>query len=420
VYDGGIVAGTSVLRQSCVGVTMKRIAVLIGILSMVMSVVAHPAGAVAQVGGSKQLVTGQTVAWSAEWTQEPSASFVDQDVELLALSRGTTIVGYGGTAFAVPGNQVRDVILEGFTTGGALQQVDRGQYDNVSYSIDLATADGVQLALFTLVIESPNRTSIALLIDSPQSFQGGLQAAQAGITVDGAPIFQGVDAAQMQQTINAATGSVQPPLATTPAAPPVLQTPTPAAPQTPAGGLVLPPVGGTTPAAQLPPPPTPGAVAPPANSMVIGTGGVELRYSNDWFVLNQDASSARIAAVTDPIVLLMVIDLGPQSNPIAAADLGPALIAQFPEMVDAQVVAAVDVPDGRDIVVLLDPSPDGPLYHIYEVTPDPVASTLVEIILAQADLQAGVRLVSTTVQLKGKPVLADLPTLVPALFPAGG
>ncbi len=372
---------------------------LIGAMLLLLSITAPQVSA--QAGGSKQVLSGQTVTWNAEWTPMPDVSIADENVELLALSHESSIVGYGGTSFPVSANEVRDVLLEGFATEQDTRQVDRGSYDNVSYSIDLSTGEGITLATFTLVIENSANTTMALLIASPSDFAPALTAAQAGITVDGAPIFDGVDAAQMQATIDAA---VQPGQSDAPASPEasdqggglgdlgeaVNSTPTPAEGGT--GGAALP------------------------NVETVASSGVEVQYSADWSVQRQDDTSLSLGTVGQPAVLVTVLDLGPVAGGVDASVLATGLTQQVDSLADAEVVAALSPTPDRVVIVFRDPDTSGELYRIYDIALDPNGTTAVTMIVGVGDLDAALALVTSTIQVDGQPVMTDLRTLVPEVF----
>lgn len=368
---------------------------LIGAMLLVLTMSVPQAGA--QAGGSKQVITGQTVAWGADWAPVPEVSIADANVELLALSRGASIVGYGGTAFPVGASQVRDVLLEGFGTDQDMQQIDRGTYDNVSYSIDLSTSESMTLATFTLVIENPANTTMAMLISAPADVEATMTAAQAGITVDGTPIFDGVDAAQMQATITAAQGSTAP-------------TPPPA---TPAGGLgdLGDAIGGT------PTPATgdqPGTA--PTTAVTVASSGVEVRHSSDWGVERQDDTSVSLGTVASPPVLLTVLDLGPVTGGVDASLLASGLQGRIESLADAEVMAALSPTPDRVVIVFRDPDGGDTLYRIYDIAIDPTATTAVTMIVGANDLDAALALVSTTIEVGGQPVMTDLRSLVPEVF----
>jgi hypothetical protein len=379
----------------------KSIQALIGVLLLVALLGATPAVA-AQAGGSKQVLSGQTVTWTADWAPDPAVSVADENVELLALSSGGTIVGYGGTSFPVGANQVRDLLLEGFAADSETRQVDRGDYDNVSYSIDLADSDGVTLAIFTLVIENPANTSMAMLISSPDAFGTAMADAQAAITVDGAPIFAGVDGAQMQDTILAAHEAGGGATASTPAPEPTQDS----------GGLGD--IGAAI-NAGTPTPAVAGAAAP-ANAVTLASSGAEVRYSDDWAIQTQEDANLSLGTVAQPAVLVTVIDLGPVAGSIDAAALAPGLQQQVPTLNDAEVVAALNPSPDRVVIAFRDPDTSGTLVRIYDIAIDPAATTAVTMIVGEPDLRAGIELVTTTVHVDGQPVMTDIPQLVPELF----
>jgi hypothetical protein len=379
---------------------VRTIHALIGALLVFTLASVSPALA-AQAGGSKQIITGQTVTWTADWTPEPDVSLADENVELLALSHDTSIVGYGGTSFPVAANQVRDIMLEGFASEESIQQIDRGDYDNVSYSIDLATTNGIPLAIFTLVVESPANTTMAMLISAPGEFGGAMTSAQAGIAIDGAQIFEGVDAAQMQATISGAQGTAgggQP------------------APTQPSGGLgdLGTAINGGTATPEDPAV----AGAAPSNVATIPTSGTEVLYSNDWAIDSEGDGSISFGTVQAPAALVTVLDLGPTSGVVDASTLASGLQGQVESLADAEVVAALNPSPDRVVIVFRDPSTAGTLYRVYDIALDPGATTSVTLIVAEGQLDAAVELVGSTILVNGEPVMADIRQLVPHIFSA--
>ncbi len=406
---------------------------LIGAMLLMLTMSATPA-AMAQAGGSKQIITGQTVTWAAGWTTDPDVSLAEQNVELLALTKGTAIVGYGGTSLPVGGNEVRDVLLDGFESGSTSQQIDRGDYDNVSYSIDLATTDGVTLAIFTLVIENPSNTSMALLLTSPANFATAMTDAQAGVAIDGAPIFDGVDAAQMQATIDAANQSGQTSGTTEIPAPAPSPTPTTAETQAPApsptaesgnGGLgdlgTAVNGGQTTPVAQGPADPTPtpagqSTATGPANVHVIPVNGIEVRYSDEWAISANDDSNVRLQASSQPVIVSIVWitdDMPKISEPRAFANS----LIQTETFAGATLVDAVTVESGARWLIVLSQAVEGQeIYFTIEVTSQPTGgATLTSVITPVTNLPAALQAVPASVQIAGQPVLVDAASYVPAL-----
>ncbi len=382
-------------------------------LLMAVAIVA-PSSAMAQTGGTRQIVNGQTVAWSSEWTFIPDVSIVDTNLELVALSSGTSVVGYGATTFPVPGNQLRDILLEGFTEGGTLQQIDRGDYDNVSYSIDISESEGIALAIFTLVIEGESGSTIGILIDSPEAFEPGMESAQAGITIDGSQIFDGVDAAAMQRVITAAVGgttSSQPPTTppTTPVPSPTSVTTSPMDRSSRIGGSTTPtPEGQGQPAAQLP------------GSHIIPTSGTDVRFGTDWQVGESGDSQVQLTAPGVPAFLSVLVL--PDDLPAVGEPQGFAqALLDTPEFASSTLIDAVTADNGgRWIIAMQEPGQQGNLITVYEIRSAPAGSTVVSMTAAEDQLPAALQLANAGVQVDGQPVLADATTHVPALAGFGG
>ncbi len=392
--------------------------------------------AAAQAGGSKQIITGQTVTWTAGWVPETDVSIADQDVELLALSRGASIVGYGGTSFPVGANQLRDILLEGFETESTSQQIDRGDYDNVSYSIDLSTSEGVTLAIFTLVIENPSNTTMALLLTSPSNFATAMTDAQAGVTIDGAPIFDGVDAAQMQATIDAAnpagqtSGTTETPAPAPSPTPATVETQAPApSPTAESGNGGLGDLGSainggqTTPDPQGQTDPTPAGqstASGPANVHVIPANGLEVRYSDEWTISSSDDSNVRLQASSQPVIVSIVWatdDLPKMSEPRGFANS----MVQTETFAGATVVDAVTVESGARWLIVLSQVVEGQeLYFVIEVTSQPTGgATLTSVITPATNLPSALQAVPASIQIAGQPPILDAASHVPALQSAG-
>lgn len=400
----------------------RRHAVLALIGAMLLTLAMSVPQASAQTGGSKQIVTGQTVAWEPGWVQETDVSIVEQDLELLALSKGSAIVGYGGTSFPVSSNEVRNVLLEGFESESATQQIDRGDYDNVSYSIDLATTEGVTLAIFTLVIENPSTTSMAVLLTTPSNFATAMTDAQASVTIDGTPIFQGVDATQMQQTIDAAgqgSGAVE------------TETSDPAPSPTPdSGGGGLGDLGSainsgqTTPGTQ-PADPTPAtggqtAAAGPANAHVIPASGLEVRYSDDWTISASDDTNVRFQAASQPVIVSVVWvsdDVTTTSAPRAFANS----LIQTDTFAGATLVDAVTVEDGVRWLIVISQVVEGQeMYFVIEATSQATGgATLTSVITPVTNVPSALLAVPDSIQIAGQPPILDAASYVPALQAPG-
>lgn len=409
---------------------------VIGVLVMTMALAVSQTAA-AQSGGTKQIVNGQTVTWSAEWSLDPEIGYVDQELELVALNRAQSILGYGATSFAVPGNQLRDVLIEGFTSEAVLHQVDRGNYDNISYSLDITRGTGFTLALFTLVIERPTTTTIAILIDDATQFQPAMQAAQAGVTIDGTPIFNGVDGAVMQQHLTNATGEA-PGSTTTPEAPQVTPappqptpetvaptpTPTAPAPDTADGtGSLLGDLNSGLGGQQSAPQTGGGEQAPattgsPANSVVLEQSGVEIRYSDDWSINIEESSRIQFGSSGEVRAIVAFLDLPGLGVGSPAMELAEGLLST-PELVAPEIVDALDLENGRKLIVMVDRDPAGDVYMIYDITQGATATTAMLLVVNVDSIGPAVDLAQSTLQVDGEPVLVDIQEIAPAIFPSG-
>lgn len=316
--------------------------------------------------------------------------------------------------------------------------MDRGDYDNVSYSLDIATTEGLRLGLFTLVVEAAGGTLLSLLIAPVQGFQEEMESAQASITLDGSGIFEGIDAEVMQGFLDAAVppdgGTLPPnPLPTVPPAPTAVPTapalPTLAPTQTATAGGSL--VGGineqlsrgaATEQAGIPTssPGSTGQSATFPNSYTIPLNGNVVTYSDDWTAIESGQDTVRLAnpSLGASVSVLELPDNLPQ---LADAQSFAASLLETPEFVNSAVVEALTLDDGdRWILVFSEPLADDILYLIYEVVGSETGTTVISISVNEQDLEAAVDLATGTVQVNGKPVFADVKQQVPGIFRGTG
>lgn len=356
------------------------------VVACAMALMAQPA-ALAQEAGQQELLNGQTLSWTGEWTVQPGLGVESEQLEIVALNREGALVAYGGTATPMRGSSVRDQVLAAYTEGLTLETIERGEYDNVSYSIDLAQSDtGRRLIVFTLVIENPGSTGISMLISTPEDFWAAMEAAQAGISVSGASIFEGIDAATLQQTIDAATADL-PDVAASPAA-----------------GVAE------------------ASVSAAGGSATIESSGTEVTWTDAWQQAagsTEAPGSLELTSVVAPPARLNIVDLGSQQGDVDAEVLAQRIVEEESLAGDA-VVAAANAEDGRKVIVLSQPSEQETIFIVYDLVLDPESTRAVVLTVFKADLPAAVQLASETVRVDGQPVFADLRELVPGAFePAG-
>lgn len=182
---------------------------LLTLTLLLSSITATSLHAVAQQSGlvdeSTYIVesNGNQIEWSGSWLYDEALSSVDADLELVALATpaSSILIGYlpGGLGL----DEARDITLEEIA-GVATEyiELDRGSYDNVSYSLDIASLDVVDLAIFSLFISEGDEIVAYLYLSPVFLFESGMGDAQASITINGAPIYEGVDPAGLQEVID--------------------------------------------------------------------------------------------------------------------------------------------------------------------------------------------------------------------------
>ncbi len=127
---------------------------------------------------------------------------------MIALSSDTGGVLFSYFPVGIDKNSARDQILRSFADGADdFVQVDRGSYDNVSYSLDRASLSGTELGIFTLFIERTSNVFVSLFLAPVSLFQQGLASAQSDIQVEGTGVFAGIQPSGLQDALNASGGS---------------------------------------------------------------------------------------------------------------------------------------------------------------------------------------------------------------------
>ncbi|MGB3307595.1 MAG: hypothetical protein WBA63_15525 [Thermomicrobiales bacterium] len=149
------------------------------------------------------LASGEEITWTDDWAYDEESSTEDVDGEVIALSSDTGSVLFSYFPAGIDSNSARDEILGAFAdSADDFVQVDRGSYDNVSYSLDRATLNGGELGIFTLFVERKNDVFVSLFLSRAELFSRGMKQAQADIKVDGTGVFQGIDPAGLQDALD--------------------------------------------------------------------------------------------------------------------------------------------------------------------------------------------------------------------------
>ncbi|MGC4192538.1 MAG: hypothetical protein QM589_15435 [Thermomicrobiales bacterium] len=153
--------------------------------------------------------SGEEITWGGDWTYDAESSFVEDDVERLALTgdAGLLDVIYFPTGLDLA--ETRDALFDLLTDGADdTLQVDRGDYagssGEVSYSLDKVLVGDVELAMFTLLMERSNDTFITVFYSTPELFADGMTSAQKNIEIEGSAIFQGIQPSGLEDALNGA------------------------------------------------------------------------------------------------------------------------------------------------------------------------------------------------------------------------
>lgn len=168
-----LIAGMPVAQGAAQGVTSSYTSVL--------------TGAVVQASGGWAIDTESTGVESG--TEVVSALGPDNGVLLSWLPAGTDIVGG------------RDFMLgELATLFDNVVSIDKGAYGNVSYSLDIGNAQGVEFGIFSIFLgQRPSGyVEYYLYLGPVSTFADGFASAQRNITVGGQSIFRDIDGGGLQ------------------------------------------------------------------------------------------------------------------------------------------------------------------------------------------------------------------------------
>lgn len=190
---------------------MRRFTVFATMILFMASFVAGAtlggSSAAAQIGpGSRVLANGQVLTWSDFYELDQTTVAVVDGVEFVDLYSATGWFSVITTNFPAYGNVLRDLSVQDLQATVPLRQIDRGDYNNVSYSLDTTIYQGVDIGAFTLVLDQGSYAQLTMVVAPVTTFQYELQIAQAELTIGGGGVFQGVDAVKMQSILTNATG----------------------------------------------------------------------------------------------------------------------------------------------------------------------------------------------------------------------
>jgi hypothetical protein len=190
---------------------MRRFSVVFAMIVFMISFVAGATltamPAAAQVGpASRTLINGQVLNWSDFYELDTTTVAVFDGIEIVDLYSATGWFSVISTNFPAYGNVLRDLSVQDLQTQIPMRQIDRGDYDNVSYSLDTTNYQGVEVGIFTLVLEQANYAQLTMIVAPVATFQYEMQISQAELAIAGSGVFKGVDPVVMQGHLTRATG----------------------------------------------------------------------------------------------------------------------------------------------------------------------------------------------------------------------
>ncbi len=154
--------------------------------------------------------TGEEVTWDDPWTFDEETSEAGDEFEIVALTGEASSLLISLLPSGLQIEQARDIVLDEFASGADdFTTIDREAYDDISYSLDLADIDGDDLGVFTLFrAGSGNTPTYAyIFISAVQAFGDDFESSQEEIAIDGDPIFNGVDGADLQSQLEESAGT---------------------------------------------------------------------------------------------------------------------------------------------------------------------------------------------------------------------
>lgn len=212
-------------------VLLLTLVVLTGLLGVAPGRTAAQAGATSFTSP----MTGIPIQTSAPWSVDTASVMSEDGVESITIDGEYEFM----QLWFLPGNvdlvEARDVVLDSFAqTFGTFVEIDRGAYGNVSYSLDITSAEGMEFGVFSLFLGQRDSGYVEYYVffGALSLFAQGLTSAQQHVTVNGTPVFGGVDGTGLQNLLLANAGVTGTSTTTTTQAPPV-PTPAPSQPSQP-------------------------------------------------------------------------------------------------------------------------------------------------------------------------------------------
>ena len=154
---------------------------------------------------------GDVIEWEAPWQFSEDLNYIDDLTESVGFINGAKIQSILYLPSGIDLEDARDTFLEGFAGEDIqLQTLDRGAYDNVSYSLDLSMVSDVLFGLFTVYIDNSDYVRSYATLAPYAALGEAVDDASTSITIDGDPIYGGVQGSGLQNLIDASAGDFNP------------------------------------------------------------------------------------------------------------------------------------------------------------------------------------------------------------------
>ncbi len=383
---------------------LRRNAVLALIGAMLATLTLGAQSGAAQPGDSKQIVTGETVAWTADWRFLPDQSRRVGEFEMVFLANEPYLAAAGGANYPVSAVELRDTGISWFVDSApdsvtVIQEVEDA---TSAHALAVAsTSDGGSFVIYSLSIEQGATTNLFLLVTPPDDLVNGTLAANGGITIDGKPPFGAMDPGALQQVIDQSIASPPTPTASIDEQIAEVITGQAGAEHAPGNPVASPAAESPAVAASLP------------NSATVASNGVEIRYSDAWAIDEQSNTRIFLETVQEPRLLVGLLDPGADH-----LGKGPMEIAQVigSEIGLVHVVAATELDNGHTIIVLRKPDAEGDVYYVYDVIQEGGTISAFGFASSEQYVRSDVEFIRSTIRVDGDPVFEGIDVLVPELF----
>lgn len=155
-------------------------------------------------------LTGVTITYGPPYQLQTDIGYADETVEMIAFMGSADILAMGFLPALIDLNGARDLLLDSiFGELQATNTIDRGDYEGVSYSLDIVNLDGQEMGVFSLFMNQRAHgfSEFYIYIAPPSLFTATMQTMQNSIAVDGEGVLNGVDATAMGNMVIANVGS---------------------------------------------------------------------------------------------------------------------------------------------------------------------------------------------------------------------